>query len=319
MKYLLSFLFFLFSNLSAQVSDQTVFTLSPKGFITSWLIRGPFTSNEMDIREKDFLESDGGESKIFLMYDVNNNISEGKANTGKWFPIYSNKYIINLLDYFTISGRAVVYALCFIESERDQKVIIKAGSDDGIKIFLNGNLIHNNPSYRGVEIDEDVVNSEIKKGSNQLLVKIDQITGDWGFCLRITGENDEPLKDVKVKIPFIFSKEEILNSALSSLNINTTLDKTTQNTRLLILVSSENGFPVNFDIPLKLKLILLNSSSEIIEEFHSYEMESIGQFTEKEVSYIPKNLVPGKYVIRLVVTDNNNNELMTKENIVFWN
>jgi hypothetical protein len=321
MKKFIIVILLLNSFIFAQENNQTQFSLSTKGFITSWLIKGPFSSGGGILREKDFLVSEGSELNKFSIAAVSDGVSAIRnfVDRGKWFPIYSDKYIISFLNYFQVVSNTVGYALAFVESDKDRDVIIKLGSDDGVKLFLNGKLIHDNPMYRGVIIDEDVVSAQLNKGLNPLLVKIDQGTGDWGFCLRIVGPDDEELRDVKVRIPFKFSSEELSNSMFASFNLKTTLDKTTNNTRLLIVLSAENGFPMNLDAAFKLKISLLSSSSEAIQEINNTEFNSISQFSEKEIIFIPKNLEAGQYVIKLFVLDKNNRELMTKESIVFWN
>jgi hypothetical protein len=330
MKKLLIFLLLVYSNLVAQDINQTTFSLSPKGFISSWLIKGPFTISEGVLRDKDYLISEGGETKNFTIQEISRGISfdRNNADNNRWFPIYANTYIISFPNYYKITSRTVAYGLCFVGSDREQDVIIKLGSDDGVKLFLNGKQIHNNPIYRGVSIDNDIVVAKLVKGSNPLLIKVDQGGGDWSYCLRIVGEENEPIKNLKVGIPYKFSNEEVLKTAISSFNINSILDKsydynkgkanTFPESKLVILITSEAGFPLDINSSFKLKLVFLNGSSETIEEFYNMDI-SLSEFTEKEVIYNPKNIQPGQYILRLVILDKDDNEIISKENIVFWN
>jgi hypothetical protein len=59
------------------------------------------------------------------------------------------------------------------------------GSDDGVKIWLNGELVHDRWIRRPSRIDEDVVALHLKKGSNRMLIKIQNVTLDWSFIYRL--------------------------------------------------------------------------------------------------------------------------------------
>ena len=59
------------------------------------------------------------------------------------------------------------------------------GSDDGIKIWLNGELVNDKWIRRISRIDDDIVPLRLKKGKNQLLIKIQNATGDWSFIYRL--------------------------------------------------------------------------------------------------------------------------------------
>ncbi|MES1167665.1 MAG: hypothetical protein ABUL61_00710, partial [Oleiharenicola lentus] len=59
------------------------------------------------------------------------------------------------------------------------------GSDDGIKIWLNGEMIYDKWERRISRVDDDVVALHLKPGANRLLIKIQNATGDWSFVYRV--------------------------------------------------------------------------------------------------------------------------------------
>lgn len=59
------------------------------------------------------------------------------------------------------------------------------GSDDGLKIWLNGELIHDRWVQRISRIDDDIVPLHLLAGKNQLLIKIQNAKGDWSFISRL--------------------------------------------------------------------------------------------------------------------------------------
>jgi len=92
---------------------------------------------------------------------------------------------VDLIGLFDREARVVAYAFCTIESPKEERVVAALGSNDGIKVFLNGEKIFEHHELRFVKIDEDKIELPLKKGVNRLLLKIDQGRGKWGFCFRI--------------------------------------------------------------------------------------------------------------------------------------
>jgi len=80
--------------------------------------------------------------------------------------------------------QAIAYGLVYVFSPEARQALILVGSDDGVRIWLNDNLIHNNPAYRGAYPDQDKVQAELKRGWNKLLIKVQQGGGGWGYYLR---------------------------------------------------------------------------------------------------------------------------------------
>ena len=69
-----------------------------------------------------------------------------------------------------------------VDSPRD--LPISLGSDDGIKVFLNGKQILANNIGRGAEPDQEKITLNLKKGENFLLLKIHNGSGPSGFYFK---------------------------------------------------------------------------------------------------------------------------------------
>ena len=98
------------------------------------------------------------------------------------------------------------YAIITLESTTAQKdVRMSVGSDDSIKVWLNGLVVHNNPVNRGSDGFQDSYLVNLKQGDNLLLVKVSDATGNWSMFIGIDAdakvtykpsvptETDEPL------------------------------------------------------------------------------------------------------------------------------
>ena len=78
--------------------------------------------------------------------------------------------------------RAVIYGSLKLESPKKQKTLMFAGSDDAVKVWLNGELVHNNPIDRAGEDYQDHFPVTLQSGENVLLVAVYENWGEWsGF------------------------------------------------------------------------------------------------------------------------------------------
>lgn len=79
----------------------------------------------------------------------------------------------------------VAYAYRTMESDTDKTVQISLGSNDGVKLWLNGELLLSSKTSRVARPRDELVTFPLKKGTNTVLVKIDQLGGGWGFFFAV--------------------------------------------------------------------------------------------------------------------------------------
>jgi alpha-galactosidase len=84
---------------------------------------------------------------------------------------------------------AVAYGYAEVESVHARDTLLKCGSDDGIKIWLNGEQIHANEVGRAYLPGNDEVAVRLDTGINRLLVKVVNYTGGWGFGVSVPPAN----------------------------------------------------------------------------------------------------------------------------------
>ena len=80
------------------------------------------------------------------------------------------------------------YALITIESEIDQRVPMLVGSDDSIKVWLNGEVVHNNPIDRPSSGFQDLFMVNLVAGDNLLMVKVSERGGGWVMFVGIDAD-----------------------------------------------------------------------------------------------------------------------------------
>ena len=93
----------------------------------------------------------------------------------------------------------VAYAKTVLVAPDAIDAVLEIGSDDGVKVWLNGELVHANHAIRPVTLGEDKARVRLEKGDNSVLMKITQAGGGWGFCLRVTHPDGTPLLELNTK------------------------------------------------------------------------------------------------------------------------
>lgn len=88
---------------------------------------------------------------------------------------------------------AAAYLRATLKVDEASKVDLRLGSDDGIKVWLNGKLVHENKVMRALSADADKVAIELKPGENQLLVKIVNGGGEDGAFVGLGGADAKRL------------------------------------------------------------------------------------------------------------------------------
>ena len=76
----------------------------------------------------------------------------------------------------------------------DIPLTAKVGSDDSIKVWLNGKDVQTNKVDRGAGEFQDTFNVNLKKGGNVLVVKVCEKGGGWSMFVGIDAKLTYDLK-----------------------------------------------------------------------------------------------------------------------------
>ena len=144
-------------------------------FVKEWKICGPFIKES--IETKDLIHHE------FL--PENSQIEWRKIILGE---DGQNKTNLVFHDIFGGENR-VAYAKTNIKSNKLQKGYLLLGSDDGVKIWQNGEQIFENNVFRGCNIMDEKIDIKLLKGDNEFLFKVIQGTGGWELTAVVTDEN----------------------------------------------------------------------------------------------------------------------------------
>jgi hypothetical protein len=87
----------------------------------------------------------------------------------------------------------VAYLRTEILSPKAQEAMLELGSDDGVKVWVNGRQVLAKNVIRPYRAGEDKVKISLKQGTNTLLLKVIQGGGEWSAAARLTAPDGKPL------------------------------------------------------------------------------------------------------------------------------
>ncbi len=94
---------------------------------------------------------------------------------------------------------AAMYFAVYLHVPTARQALLLVGSDDDVKIWLNGRLVHANSVARPVKPDEDKVGPvALQAGWNLLLAKVVNRTGHWGLSVRVVAPDGQPFPDISL-------------------------------------------------------------------------------------------------------------------------
>ena len=180
------------------VGDQIKDGIDTEGYICTWLVLAPLplkqgqegagALDEEQVKGEANLKPEAGDK-----LDV-----DGKDLTWKECPAKDQ-----VLDFNSLLGKrtenSVGYAVAYITADADvADLTLKLGSDDQVKVYLNGKPIHSNDEGRPFEKDEDsVLGLSLRRGLNVLVVKLINEEEDWAVSARFVDKDGKPVAGLK--------------------------------------------------------------------------------------------------------------------------
>jgi len=168
-------------------------------FIKDWHVIGPFPSpkpGEVSLSqptavEADFLARGDGAVDLAKTYASQAIAAAGAGAAILAKPLVWQKSVAPKRGFVSLDrqmGRtewAIAYGYAEVTVPKARTVDLGIGSDDGVRLWLNGKIVHENDTARGHRAHSDTVSVQLAAGVNRLLVKIDNYRGGWGFSVAV--------------------------------------------------------------------------------------------------------------------------------------
>jgi uncharacterized protein len=157
------------------------------GFIRNYQVIGPFTRG----------------AGLAQVYPPEEEIDLTKSYTGlqgavKWQAVHvpASGYL-DFLPVFTEKGQqptntqGIAYAYFQLTSPDDRTVTLTLGSNDGAKLWVNGEAVYEKSIARTAVADQVLLSVKLKAGVNHLLAKVDNYGSNWGLYLRVVDPDNQ--------------------------------------------------------------------------------------------------------------------------------
>lgn len=114
-----------------------------------------------------------------------------------WQPVALNaRGFVDLGPLFANAEHISAYVLLRLYSPVKRQVTIRLGSDDYVRLWLNGNPIYEYSRERIAIPDEDSTPATLEAGWNRLLARVVNVAGEHALYLRIP---DRPAEEVRAR------------------------------------------------------------------------------------------------------------------------
>jgi HEAT repeat protein len=154
-------------------------------FIQDWQVAGPYRQP--------------GVTGALAVFDI----AFGPEKPGEqvaWKPVPRADQV-NLMALFPDEANCAAYLRTQVIAQEDCEGLLLLGSDDGVKAWLNGTVVHSNNIDRGDLPDQDMAPIHLRKGTNDLMLKITQGGGGWSARARIVGADDQSIPALRSNAP----------------------------------------------------------------------------------------------------------------------
>ncbi|MCC6142708.1 MAG: DUF4838 domain-containing protein [Candidatus Hydrogenedentes bacterium] len=168
------------------------YTGEPTGnYMKEWLLCGPFSAGEPadkapDLYHLSAFDADplGGEAGV--QPKEGEIISAGDVQR-QWVRHVSETGPIDLDSALSDEERVFAYAYAPVECAAPQPAVLAIGSNDGVRVWLNGQEVLDYAGARSLEVNADLVPVFLQQGVNHLLLKVEERGNLWGFSARLLG------------------------------------------------------------------------------------------------------------------------------------
>lgn len=162
--------------------DATLMQYTPPLTLGNWSVVGPFDNVGLDKHDVVY-EPELSTTAI----DVARTFTGRDGRTVRWEEIADDDWsMLNLKRFGDEADNTdgVAYVFREFTAGRDGEIDFNVGSDDGIKLWVNGALLIDADIYRGFNIQDHLVTLKVREGRNTIFAKITQGTGGWDFQMK---------------------------------------------------------------------------------------------------------------------------------------
>lgn len=159
------------------------------GFMHVWAFNGPYLKDGV-----------GGQQLHDIEFGPE---KDGKIvpDSVEWTPLTRGQdgWIWRLESGIQTLDNGTAYLRTFVYSPIDQEALFYGGVDDGMKIWLNGEFLLTKYTSAPPSLGQCECGAKLRKGWNEVVLKITDAGGGWDFGLRLCTQKHEAIDGLKFK------------------------------------------------------------------------------------------------------------------------
>ena len=172
-----------FGRFRLAVTDvPTIYPLGSKITLGEWHAAGPFTAEHGNIAFYHVYEPETKNVNTGDTFEVN-------GKTIKWEK--QSHWVDEQVHNDIVGENSATYLFRNITSITQQRALLHIGSNDALKVWMNGTELLAKNVQRDAAADQEQIQVQLKPGNNALLLKVVNYSGPSGFYFRI--ETDTPM------------------------------------------------------------------------------------------------------------------------------
>jgi len=175
-------------NVRNQIGEILAIADNFQGYICAWQVSGPY---EISGKSADDL--------FDMPFPPEMEGVEAVWRVAPMAQEYSRPWAV-LLDRIFGGADRVAYLRTHVWLPAAMDGVLLLGTNDGCKVWVNGQLVHQFKGGRAFEPDQDRVSISLREGWNTLLIAVYQYGGAWAASARITAPDGQPVPGLRCSI-----------------------------------------------------------------------------------------------------------------------
>ena len=163
----------------ALTDATTIYPIGSKITLGDWHAAGPFTAEHGNLAFYKVYEPETKEVNTGDTFEVN-------GKTIKWEK--QSHWVDEQVHNDIVGENSATYLFRNIASVTQQNALLYIGSNDALKVWMNGTELLAKNVQRDAVADQEQVQVNLKPGNNKLLLKIVNYSGPSGFYFRMESE-----------------------------------------------------------------------------------------------------------------------------------
>lgn len=149
-------------------------------FLRGWLVADPFETTDLD--RPDLPDGFAPYPGLYAVDRV-------------WFPARADpEGKLDFREMYPRQATGTAVAHTFFRVPADGTYILRIGSDDAVRVDVDGRTVHRKDVHRAWSADADEVEVRLAKGWHRVLARVVEYGGQWALSVRVADARNRPLE-----------------------------------------------------------------------------------------------------------------------------